>query len=244
MKKTTKARVGSIAFASAIAIGCASNTPQTSSSSNWAHCSSIADCAAVPNAAACEQGYCVDSSGVRIPEPSSGAGGAANAGGAAAGGSPQGGGAAAVGGAGGHVPELDTGGTVGIGAGGTAIAVDRICSAIESGDGSVVPSLLPNAICELRASDYDRSCSKDDDCGAVGVGNACSIPCEVKCPSVAISVAGLPKYTQDFGHTPLAVCPDVLCGCPCVGTPACVNGTCVLGKCGAPREAGVVDSGK
>lgn len=46
--------------------GCSSPSPATSSSSNWATCNAVSDCASVPGAVACTGGYCVDSNGARI----------------------------------------------------------------------------------------------------------------------------------------------------------------------------------
>ncbi len=46
--------------------GCSSPGPETSSSSHWVSCTQDADCATVPGANSCEDGYCVDSGGARV----------------------------------------------------------------------------------------------------------------------------------------------------------------------------------
>ena len=67
---------------SSLAVGllvaaCNSPSPATSSSSHWVTCGVVGDCSAVPNAAACKTGYCVDGDGNRIRQSdSTGSGGA------------------------------------------------------------------------------------------------------------------------------------------------------------------------
>lgn len=53
-----------------LAFGCSSPVPATSSSSHWVTCGSVGDCSALPAAKACTGGYCVDSAGERISQPS------------------------------------------------------------------------------------------------------------------------------------------------------------------------------
>ncbi len=53
-----------------IAFGCSSPVPATSSSSHWVTCGTVDDCSALPAAKACTGGYCVDSAGARISQPS------------------------------------------------------------------------------------------------------------------------------------------------------------------------------
>jgi hypothetical protein len=47
------------------------NSPESSSSSHWFTCRTLAACSSAPEAVACTKGYCVDGAGARIPLPRS-----------------------------------------------------------------------------------------------------------------------------------------------------------------------------
>ena len=125
-------------------------------------------------------------------------------------------------------------------------ALTAFCSALNASsgdlDGGVVQRLLGAAAsaCTIRASDYDRSCTEDMDCAAVGEGNACETPCEVACPNTAIRNSAMDKYNQDYDNTPASMCGPSFCGCPALGNPRCVNGTCAL----VPIQFGTPDAGE
>lgn len=171
---------------------CGSPSPQTSSSSNWADCKTLTDCAANPAAVACKDGYCVDANGERVA----------------------------------RITDAGTNDAFESGAGDSG----GICGATNPvGDAGVS--------CVLEASDYDRSCTVDADCVGVGVGDACSLPCEVLCPSTAISVRAYAQYQADFAKTPVASCPDMVCFCPAFGSARCRNGLCET-SFGEPQDSG------
>ncbi len=59
-----------VRFAAGLALavaGCSSPSPETSSSTHWVTCETVADCSSVSGAAACTTGYCVDAQGTRLP---------------------------------------------------------------------------------------------------------------------------------------------------------------------------------
>jgi hypothetical protein len=51
---------------SALVGGCAAPVPSTSSSTHWVACKKMSDCDGVPNANACNAGFCTDSDGTRV----------------------------------------------------------------------------------------------------------------------------------------------------------------------------------
>jgi|GEM_PF-2148319 len=120
-----------------LALSCQSG-PATSSSSNWVVCELPVDCADVPDAADCVDGYCVDAEGERIERSGSGgasaAGGSVGSGATASGGEASGSGGENLGGAG--------AGSGGAGAG--------------TGGGAA----------ELTCEDFGQlaSCERDEDC--------------------------------------------------------------------------------
>lgn len=131
-------------------------------------------------------------------------------------------------------------GTGGASTGGESAICALIAATNGDADAAAVKAILGDAAasCTLRASDYDRSCTKDADCVAVGEGNACTVPCGVKCVSTAINGGALAAYQADYDKTPLASCTDLICGCPAEGFPRCANGTCVLAGVGADCTPG------
>jgi hypothetical protein len=220
-----KSTISFFIFSAALA-GCASpSSPQTSSSSNWLTCKTVSDCPADSNAVGCEAGYCVDATGQRIvKDRDGGAGGASSQGGTSG---------TAAGGTGGASGGSNSGGS------GTA----GYCSVLGHSDldASTIESLFGDAAasCTIHGSKYDRSCKVDADCVTAGEGNACSVPCDFECGNTAINVGAYAQYKADFAKTPLGACPNLLCGCPCVGAPQCRGGLCEFAFCGG----NVVDSG-
>jgi hypothetical protein len=78
----------------------------------------------------------------------------------------------------------------------------------------------------ILASSYDRSCTKDSDCVAVGVGDACG-PCDLDCPNAAISVGAQAMYLADVAKTPAGTSNG--CTVSCAGEvlgPCCRDGQC------------------
>ncbi len=71
----------------------------------------------------------------------------------------------------------------------------------------------------ISAGEFDRSCSQDADCVAIGVGDFCECSCE----SGAINVADLPKYQERLS----GISCSVDCGpCPDLPDAFCDMGTC------------------
>ena len=93
--------------------------------------------------------------------------------------------------------------------------------------------------CAISADSYDRSCSADSDCIAVGVGDGCAFPCLLQCPNAAISVGAYDEYRAHVAETPLGACPMMFCGCPAAGQLRCNGGQCEL----AWDDPRVVDAG-
>jgi hypothetical protein len=151
------------------------------------------------------------------------------------------------------IEDAGTGGRRGAGGGpgtsaggGSSAGGSGVCKLIDvsSGDldAAALKAILGDAAasCMLRASDYDRSCTKDTDCIAVGEGNACTAQCRVACPSAAINGGALAAYQADYDRTLLGSCPNFTCFCPERGFPRCAHGTCELstpGDC-TPGPAG------
>lgn len=196
---------------------CASKQSATGDETHFQACTTTGDCKSLGDAYRCESGAC------KLPVVS-GTGGRGAASGT--GGAPGGGGGAPA------------------GSGGSSNA---FCAAVEatSGDldGGVVHRLLGDAAsaCTIRAADYDRSCSKDADCVEVGEGNACEAPCVVACATTAINVSAMAAYEADYARNPIKSCGDIFCGCPCIGAPRCVRGTCELSSCGAMLRDAAID---
>jgi hypothetical protein len=203
-----------VAFVTAIAgtvlgdAGCASKVSGSGDETHFETCKTDADCKGDGGVRKhCEVGIC------RTVAEDGGAGGAT--------GSPGAGGRSGAGGA---------------SSGGRADICGLIAATNGDADAAAVKAILGDAAvtCTLRASDYDRSCTKDADCVAVGEGNACTVPCGVKCVSTAINGGALAAYQADYDKTPLASCPELLCGCPAQGVPQCTQGTCKLSAIGDP----------
>ncbi len=80
-----------------------------------------------------------------------------------------------------------------------------------------------------QGSSYDRSCSADSDCVAVGFGDACLV-CEIGCvANAAISKSAEAQYRSDVAKTPAN---GVDCGCAeeLPGGPCCTGGMCQFGS--------------
>lgn len=114
---------------------------KTSSSSHWAECETLSDCELVTGAVACKDGFCVDSSGARIPESAIGNGGGrgdAGPGPGRGGMAGQSGGQNGSGGA----PPLGSGG---IAAGGTATGGAANGGTVAGAGGTVDAGSVPDA---------------------------------------------------------------------------------------------------
>ena len=109
---------------------------------------------------------------------------------------------------------------------------------------------LPGNDCvQIRASDYDQTCTSDPECIGVLVGNSCDIEvlCSPACPTAAINLRALPKYASDIADA-MALLSAGLLGTPCGAcseplTPCCVANTCQVGSQCPPAPPSPTDSG-
>jgi hypothetical protein len=202
---------------------CASKSSATGDETHFQMCRSDDDCKNLGDAYRCEAEYC------RVPGGSdTGGAGSSESGGtgnSASGGASSNGGTASSGGA------RDGGASLGG-------ALNAYCSTLHASsvvlDGGVIERLLGPAAstCTLRASDYDRSCTKNADCTLIGTGNACTGSCIVDtcANNTTINVSALGQYMADYDKTPFAMCHENYpCNCPLALAPRCIKGTCVGG---------------
>lgn len=77
---------------------------------------------------------------------------------------------------------------------------------------------------ELRVQDYDQSCSKDEDCKTVLVGDLC----ECSCDTAAINNGAVDDYTGDVTELK-AECVEK--AAKCAECPDLAGSICVAGKC-------------
>jgi hypothetical protein len=81
-------------------------------------------------------------------------------------------------------------------------------------------------VLNIKASNYDQSCTTASDCVAIGEGNAC-LQCTVACPTAAISKSAQASYAADIAKVPgRNDGSEVFCGCPAAFSPCCVAGQC------------------
>lgn len=88
---------------------------------------------------------------------------------------------------------------------------------------------------EVRATDYDQSCTSNSDCVEIYVGNPCS--CEINCGTIpaAINKSVEPQYLTDVRNLP-----PISCACevnppfPVDVGPCCIAGTCQITQCRNP----------
>jgi len=180
------------ALVGAVACGGDAGQPQVSGSSHWVRCRSLADCADVPGAVACQQQRCVDATGAPIARPEA----SPDASGAEAGR----GGTTTTGGRGGTASP-DAGSTSGTGSGSAGSS---------GGSGGAAASQSDAGIAACRQSNYaapalDKSCMTSDDC-FVAVHQA-------DCCGTMVALA--------FNETELAAfdtyeagCHELVCMCP------------------------------
>jgi hypothetical protein len=199
--------------------GCASKASSRGDETHFQQCKDDIGCKNLGDAYRCVSGSCKSSD--------AGAGGSGGSGGSGASGS------TGASGAGESVPDT----------GSPAVAPSAFCDALDKSlgdlDGGVVERLLGDAAstCTISASNYDRSCTEDRDCVEVGEGNSCAQECVVACANTAINVSAMPRYEADYARSPAVRCTNgrPFCGCPCIGLPACIRGTCQLLACGQSR---------
>jgi hypothetical protein len=100
----------------------------------------------------------------------------------------------------------------------------RVCVAAASlGVLASCASRSPGA-CTIAASDYDQTCSVDDDCTGVFSGDLCTASC-TDCTGGAISNKAQAEYDADLAKKSYE--PRI---CPCAfQAVSCRNGTCVVG---------------
>jgi major membrane immunogen (membrane-anchored lipoprotein) len=94
--------------------------------------------------------------------------------------------------------------------------------------GCVVASSLLLAACgkeeSIRASSYKQTCSKDDDCKTVLVGD----PCKCACDTASISSSDMDEYTRDVTKIK-GECVDELL--TCTKCPELKGSVCTAGFC-------------
>ena len=100
---------------------------------------------------------------------------------------------------------------------------------------------------DIKASNYDQSCTADTDCVAVYEGSSCAL-CVLICPGgAAISMGALAQYMSDIANTTANVSTNRLaCSGDCGVTPLprCVAGRCESGDFGAgPQTDAAADTG-
>ena len=85
----------------------------------------------------------------------------------------------------------------------------------------------------VRPSDYDQSCTNDEDCVAAAPPTACASDCSNACPSAAINVNAMARYALDVAAAKAMAAPRATqvsgCGCVSLGGPCCGAGKCQLG---------------
>jgi hypothetical protein len=92
--------------------------------------------------------------------------------------------------------------------------------------------------CQVAASDFDRSCSKDSDCVPVFEGNICEVGCG--CPNAAINAGAQARYNARYQAAPRHDTATVICHCPCIAASMhCNAGVCEYAYCGEFLDAGL-----
>jgi hypothetical protein len=89
----------------------------------------------------------------------------------------------------------------------------------------------------VEAANYDQSCQSDDDCLAIGEGNAC-FPCQLMCNNAAIRRDAEAAYRGDVAKIGPTLDPRIRvdCGCPLAAGPCCIDSQCRAGQvCTAAR---------
>ena len=90
-------------------------------------------------------------------------------------------------------------------------------------------ALLALAACvdtTLKASDYNKKCTADDECVDVFIGDACDA---CHCSNDAINVSDLNRYKDDLNAATTCRSGGPVCAADCVTRmPICQQGTCAL----------------
>jgi hypothetical protein len=119
-----------------------------------------------------------------------------------------------------------------------AFSIPASCD--ESGGGSCcVPCQADPDVKAISVANYDRACTVDADCVAVGVGDPCQ-PCDILCPgNAAINASSLSQYRLDVAASP-ALGDGATCVCAPTTLSVCCNaGTCDP-SCGADGSGGAI----
>lgn len=103
---------------------------------------------------------------------------------------------------------------------------------------AVTPVVGDAACHEIRASDYDQSCTTNADCIEVGQGDPCSGSCAFACASAAINRRAFGCYQVDVANAGMNFTGTVTCNCPadfgaCCRGGRCVDDSCCLNPCPA-----------
>src|SRR5690349_18524357 len=106
----------------------------------------------------------------------------------------------------------------------TARAMKRLLVAIAL----MLVALVACAVKDIKASDYDQSCAKDDDCVSVSELEAKGTDCQMSCTAVAINKKDKAQYDEDLADEQKSCGSMASPFCDVKGTPACVQGRCVM----------------
>jgi hypothetical protein len=74
---------------------------------------------------------------------------------------------------------------------------------------------------DVPLSGFDTTCSRDRDCVTVTTGEVC--PGDCLCGGSAINASDQARYQQEIAGVPIGEC-----GCPLLGVPQCIAGTCTI----------------
>jgi hypothetical protein len=118
-----------------------------------------------------------------------------------------------------------------------AFSISASCGA--AGGSCCVPCQADPDVHAISASNYDRSCTLDSDCVAVGVGDPCR-PCDILCAgNAAINKSSMSQYSKDVADSP-ALGDSAACSCAPTTLSVCCNaGTCDP-SCGVDGSTGPV----
>ena len=97
-----------------------------------------------------------------------------------------------------------------------------------SAGGSMSLPLDGGLSCNMRANQYDNTCSVDSDCVGVPDVDPCSNLCP--CPTAALNARVAYQYRSDFAALNAGRASGV-CNCPCIAAPCCRQGVC-YNSCG------------
>jgi hypothetical protein len=110
------------------------------------------------------------------------------------------------------------------GAGGAPPSAGASRGAAKGGSASSLCA-LDGGDAELKPSDYDQSCKLDSDCVSVPAGNVC-LPCVRSCSTGTVGQQAATAYRAAIAKLVPAGEPDVICHCPALFNPCCIDNLC------------------